>query len=288
MSLINKPGIRAGGNMIRISLSFFYGLGASVRLLPSISAGQKLSDVWITAWTARAELSNLLSAAWFAPAMKAAIGPGNTLLTSLSAIIDRSDFDEQITFPEASAITGAYNHFDTVLKSELLVADAYFVTSKFGYDTTTLIGNAENHFPAELPTKSPESIGDLREAGKCLAFELSTAAGFHVLRATESVVRSYWTAVSKGAPHPRPKTMGTYARKLEEQKLGQKKTVETLKQITALHRNPLIHPNESLNLEEAIGLFAICRSAIAAMLKEIPAQVPKPPLASFAAPPPPP
>ena len=30
-------------------------------------------------------------------------------------------------------------------------------------------------------------IGDIREAGRCLVFDLPTAAGFHVLRAIELV-----------------------------------------------------------------------------------------------------
>jgi hypothetical protein len=271
--------------MIRLSISFFYGLGASLRTAGAITGGHKLRDVWSAAYSAQGEVSNLISTPWFAPAMKAAIAPGNRLLQTLKAITDRTDFDGEITPQEAHAVTQSMSEFDTIFRSELLIADTYFVTGKYGYDTTTLISNTENCFPLDLGIKIPEAIADLREAGKCLAFELSTAAGFHVLRATESVVRQYWTAVTKGKPHPRPRTMGTYSRKLEELKLGDAKLRGTLKQITDLHRNPLIHPNESLTLDDAIGLFAICRSLIASMLKEIAFPVPKPPLASVVVPP---
>jgi hypothetical protein len=274
-SSINKPGCRAGGNMIRISLSFFYGLGAILRPLSTVTANMKLRDVWSPVYQAHGDLASLFSADWFMPAVKAAAGPGNLLLATLKSVTDRTDFDEgEISYAEAYEIQKRLTDFETVLRSELLITDSYFVSRKAGYDTAALISNGEQNFPVDLGTKVPLAIGDIREAGKCLAFELSTAAGFHVLRATETVVRNYWTAVTKGAAHPKPRTLGTYLRRLEEKKLGSKKTIETLKQITALHRNPLMHPEESLTLEDAIGLFGICRSGIGAMLKEIPTPLP--------------
>lgn len=36
---------------------------------------------------------------------------------------------------------------------------------------------------------------DFEEAGKCLAFERSTAAAFHILRGTEGVLRSYYCSL---------------------------------------------------------------------------------------------
>ena len=39
---------------------------------------------------------------------------------------------------------------------------------------------------------SPIAKSDLEEAGKCIAFELPTAAAFHLLRATESVLREFY------------------------------------------------------------------------------------------------
>jgi len=50
----------------------------------------------------------------------------------------------------------------------------------------------------------------------------------------------------------------------------------SLQQIKDLHRNPLAHPEETLTLEEAVGLFGIVQSAINAMLKEIPDPPPVP------------
>ena len=46
--------------------------------------------------------------------------------------------------------------------------------------------------------------------------------------------------------------------------------VEAIKQMTKLHRNPLVHPEVILRTEEAIGIIGMARSAIAAMLAALP------------------
>jgi hypothetical protein len=69
---------------------------------------------------------------------------------------------------------------ETIINAELGVADSYYVTRKAGYDTSVLISNAEVMFSKDLPQKVMLAIPDIRESGKCLAFELGTAAGFHV------------------------------------------------------------------------------------------------------------
>jgi len=64
--------------------------------------------------------------------------------------------------------------------------------------------------------------------------------------------------------------MGQFAAELERQQLGDPKVVEAIKQMTKLHRNPLVHPEVILSTEEAIGIIGMARSAIAAMLAALP------------------
>ena len=271
--------------MIRISLRFFYQLGAVLHPIGNLKSEMKLSEVWSPLYAAQKELEELLRVDWFTPAVKTAATPGLDLHSALKAITDRTDFDAEVSVMEASTVTTALADFETVLKIELHNADSYFVTRKGGYDTQVLVSNAEENFPSDLGVKVPAAIPDVRDAGKCLAFEMNTACGFHVLRATEAVCRVYWEAVTKKMAHPRPKTMGTYARKLEELNKGAKKTVSAIKQLTELHRNPLIHPNDSLTLDEAKALMGMCQSVVSAMLKEIPSSASRPPLSVFASPP---
>lgn len=256
--------------MIRISIGFFYNLGGSVRQLGSITAGSKVLSVWSLLFSAKTDIESLFGADWFFPAIKAAYAPGKKLLDEIKVITDRTDFDGEITPMEAFAITTAYNDFETVIKNELVVTDSYFVSRKAGYDTTALIANGEQCFPKDLGPKVPLAIPDVREAGKCLAFELSTAAGLHAMRALETVLGAYWTAVSGGKAQPRPRTIGNYLKQMDKHSLGNAKAKAALRQIKDLHRNPLMHPRESLSLDDAVQLFGIVQSAVGAMLKDIP------------------
>lgn len=256
--------------MIRISIAFFYGVGAAVRPLRDLKPTQKMDfDYWLAALGAQQELEAFLSTPWFLPAIKTSYAPGQRLVDALKVVTNKK-IDDEISAGDVWGVTSSLTDFETVLRAELSIVDAYFVTRKGGYDTFTLIANAETIFPADLTPKVPQAVQDVREAGRCLAYELSTASGFHVLRATESVIRRYWEVVSSGKPHPKPRNMGTYIHRMEKAKMGAPKVLAVLKQIKDLHRNPLAHPEETLNLQDAIGLFGIAHSAIGAMLKEIP------------------
>jgi hypothetical protein len=108
---------------------------------------------------------------------------------------------------------------------------------------------------------------DIRQAGRCLAFELPTAAGFHIMRATESILRDYYVAhVGK---KPKTRNWGKYIADLKTSSANPK-TVAVLDQIRTLHRNPTIHPEVVLSGSEAQTLFGIAQSAITAMIEDMP------------------
>jgi hypothetical protein len=65
--------------------------------------------------------------------------------------------------------------------------------------------------------------------------------------------------------------MGAYLAVMEKSELGDRRVRSALKDIKDLHRNPLIHPEHSLDsVEEAIDLLGAIRAAIGAMLPSIP------------------
>src|SRR5206468_496698 len=105
---------------------------------------------------------------------------------------------------------------------------------------------------------------DFREAGKCLAFELPTAAGYHTMRATEAVLREYWLLVRKPISGTRPPDMAPCINELRAD--GENpKLMDILDHIRDLHRNTLMHPEAFLTMKEALRLFDIAKSAISAM-----------------------
>jgi hypothetical protein len=127
----------------------------------------------------------------------------------------------------------------------------------------------------------PEALTDAREAAKALAYEVPTACGFHTFRVTESVLRKYYGHVT-GGRLPKSRNIGVYLNSLTQSKKGDNKIIASLKQMTDLHRNPLIHPEVILTTEEAIATVGIARSVITAMLAVLPVPPPTTTTASAA------
>jgi hypothetical protein len=163
----------------------------------------------------------------------------------------------------------ALQAFETVFAAELRTMPTYIVSKKGIYYTDDLIEHAEKAFDEVTRTVVPDSaIKDFREAGRCLAFELPTASGFHAMRSAEAVLRKYH-ALQLTLPdgHKSPE----WAVCINEIKKsgGNAKVVGVLDQVRDLHRNPVSHPDAFLSVNEALALFDIAKSAITSMAAEI-------------------
>jgi hypothetical protein len=217
---------------------------------------------------------------------------GQVLLAAVKAARSRVDADfgkgQHLNFNDIWPVTSALTAFEAVLGAELALVPLYVVTPKAGFDTAVLIESGATCFPTEIWSKAPEALADLQQATKCIAFELFTAAGFHLHRANEAVLRRYWDAVTKGAPRPVSRNMGDYLNELSKQNAGDARVRAALKDLKDLHRNPLIHPEKTLgNVDDAVALMNGVHTTILNMLKEMPviAAVPAPaPLGSIVPP----
>ena len=78
---------------------------------------------------------------------------------------------------------------ESVLRSELLVLRAYSVSDKGILSILKLVNAAEEMFSKGVQDRLSEiAKRDVQSAGRCLAFTLPTACGFHIIRALEGVV----------------------------------------------------------------------------------------------------
>jgi hypothetical protein len=118
--------------------------------------------------------------------------------------------------------------------------------------------------------KAPEALFDAMEAGKALAYELATACGFQAFRATESVLKRYYGQMTGKPASPKVRNIGVYINCMRQAKVGDERILSIMKQMADLHRNPLIHPEAVLTMDEAVTILGIARSAITAMLAELP------------------
>ena len=201
--------------------------------------------------------------------LRASYGPIDELIGVL-ANLQLDDGERVLAWHEAYQVSEALRNFYQVFSAEIQVAPAYLVLSKGAFDTQRLLEFGETLFPADMLQKVPATFEDARAAGKCLAFELATACGFHVLRVVEAVVLKYWDTLSGGKAAPEPRGIGSVLRELHNESLGDKDALAAIRQINTLHRNPLMHPEDHLEVEEAVALVGMAHSAIRALLPSIP------------------
>jgi hypothetical protein len=116
----------------------------------------------------------------------------------------------------------------------------------------------------------------MKTSGACLAFDLFTACGFHAYRALDGMLRTYFIHFSSGAAPPKSRDWGSFIAELRKflvkpsgGRIPNSRTVELIDKIRSTDRNPLIHPEENLDKEEAMASFDLCKNVITYMAIDI-------------------
>jgi hypothetical protein len=260
-------------DMIRISLQFFYDIGSALEPLKRITVGDEVFDYFSELFTADEKLEGLLRNQVIP--LRTSYENGQVLLAQISNLIDKfSDpgtpdepTDTTITQQEQHLLSEAIKNFETVLAAELRILDTYFVSQKGGYSTAHLIELGHTLLPEDVRSAMPEgAMQDFKQGCRCLAFDLGTAAGFHLFRATEAVLDQYYDVVATQKNLPPKSTMGQTIAYLKANG-GDPKIMSVLEQLTTLHRNPVIHPEDTLTANQALTLIGMVISALVAMLE---------------------
>jgi hypothetical protein len=255
-------------DMIRISPYYFYGMGVALNPLKSLKADAPMHTAIVTLYIASNTLERLFDG--FYP-FKACVNAGNRLYEVLQEVIDKYNTEKPDTLDASFSyrITSAANEFETILAAEMQTLDTYHASQKALYSTRDLIERAEIVLPETVRAEVPgETITEIQSAGKCLAFELPTACGFHIVRATEAVIREYYRAVVGTVPKVKARNWGSYIRFLKE-KGADAKIITVLEQVKDTYRNPIVHPEDVLEMEDAIILFGMAQGVIISMMKDI-------------------
>jgi hypothetical protein len=254
--------------VIRINIPWLVQVSEALDGLSMVQGGQKITDVWYPLFNAKQNVESL-SASVYNQHIRVSRQKAGQLLGEIDRLLNSGD-DYSITEVDAWVLGNERNQFKQLFHAEVGSMPAYLVARKEGYDVELLVEFGTALFPLSLIQKAPEAERDAIQAGKALAFEVATGCGFHVFRVTEAVVKRYWDEVSGGAKRPKLQTLGNYAAEMEKRNFGDDKVIESIKQMTRLHRNPIIHPDVILTVEEAIGIVGMARSVIGAMLAVLP------------------
>lgn len=144
-----------------------------------------------------------------------------------------------------------------------------YIVSERRFPIERLLGGISGLFAKDVFSKMPTlAQEDFTEAGKCLAFERGTAAAFHMLRATESILRDYYCKKlhrrrSELMWGPIIASMRKYPRRFPGPLLNH------LDHIRSSFRNPTAHPEKSYDIDEAQDLFSICIDVSNRMVGEL-------------------
>jgi hypothetical protein len=188
--------------MLRMNPYGFYNLAARLQFIAGLTAESRYGDVFLPLIGARLELHGLLGNT-FVP-VRTCRAVAIALIAAITRIIPvdvnnaiSQNKDATLDPADLFMVQDAFRRFETVLKEELSLVNTYSVSQKGAYSTEILIANARGMFPSPVASRlPPQAANDFDQAGRCLAFETSTAAAFHVFRAIEAVMTEYYEYVT--------------------------------------------------------------------------------------------
>ena len=260
--------------MKETNLNIFYHFGASLdQLNEQIKTGMELAQIFSYLVLSQEWLKEFLAQTEeFEDTLRDSRACVQEMLTTSGNIYEsaRTNWDRSITHEEVTSIIHGKEKFEKSFEREHRNLSVFTVTPKGLYDVRLLIEKAERKFGDQTRSVFTEQvIYDLQQSGRCLAFEVPTAMAFHVMRATESLIKNYYEVLA-GKPWPHvQRDWGKYIAELEQFPDVDLVITGRLKEIKNLNRNPLIHPEDVVSLEEAPIIFDLCNGVIYYMAEEV-------------------
>jgi hypothetical protein len=195
------------GELERINPFAFYDFGKELQLLEQVPSGASTRTVFFPLWQAQGAMLRLLNGNPIPLGISS--GKAKALLERIQNLMAQrfsgkdEKGEETIRFPEDADepingwsidwIKTGIKEFETVFAEEMRETATYFVPRRGIYHTPALVDAADQTFPAELQSFIPQKAkDDWKAAGRCLAFNLLSASGFHVARAVEACLEAYY------------------------------------------------------------------------------------------------
>lgn len=174
--------------------------------------------------------------------------------------------DAKLSGEQKTKLTTQVSNVRLTLQAELQGFSAYVVAPK-RLDVQRLLDNVPSLLaPGAFDELSEIAKFDLNEAGKCIAFERPTAAAFHLMRATEEVLRCYYRHFVK-RDRLSPMLWFPMVKALQSHRLAKKNEIlhKNLDNIRVSFRNPTQHPEKTYDIQEVQDLWGLCIDAIGRM-----------------------
>jgi hypothetical protein len=174
-----------------------------------------------------------------------------------------ADSDAKLTVDQHKRLSDAMRVVWKVVVAEATGVYAFIVSEK-RLDTAKLLDTPGELFaPGVFASLSEIAQDDFRHAGRCVAFEEATAAAFHLMRATEAVLRDLYARWVRRDRIPEPRMWGPMISHLRARRSAPPKVLlDHLDGIRVNFRNPTQHPDATYDIHEAQDLFSVCVDAV--------------------------
>ena len=174
-----------------------------------------------------------------------------------------------LTSSEAEEVRGLIKEVRSTFSAEAQGIYTYIVTEK-RLSTEKLINNLKELFaPDTFDQLSDVAQYDLKEAGRCIAFERATAASFHLLRGIEAILRQYFRHFMPEEKEEASWGHMVYTLKKNRTLKTDFDTLKHLDHIRSAFRNPTQHPDKIYDIQEAQDLFFLAIDVTNRMITEI-------------------
>lgn len=274
-----------GGNMERVNLPVFYHFGEAVRTIKQLQHSGAYGELINPLFLTQSWLDSFLEATSemaFPHSREAAqdllrtIGEGIEFLENLVSQealdhlgLDKIQSDNVRKRDYLSKLKRAVRDFEFLFHKEAARVSVFSITRKGIYDTQDLIERPHYRFSEKIRNLlPPQTLYDFHQAGKCLAYEVPTAAAFHTLRGTEALMIKYYEVLAGHEWDLRQRDWGAYIRELRSINADARIT-DRLDEIRRFERNPILHPQANIEPDKALPLFEMVGGVVVLMVEEI-------------------
>ncbi len=180
--------------------------------------------------------------------------------------------EAKLTEEQAGKLSNGMDVVREALLAETKNLTAYLLTQK-RYEVAQLVNNPETFLREHTFSKLPAiAQSDIKEGSRCIAFNTPTAAGFLLLRATESALRAYYGRYFKVKKDEKLMwgPMITRLRNKSKKPRPNKVLLDHLDNIRFNFRNPTDHPEMSYGIDEVQDLFSLVADVLNRIAVELP------------------
>lgn len=176
----------------------------------------------------------------------------------------------QLGEPLAGWIRNLSEKIETVIFPESAIKHIYILPNR-RFNSEYLLSSPEKLLKEGTFDKLDDvAKQDISSACRCILFGEATAAAFHILRATESVLKSYYFLHRKQRRLANP-MWGPMLKELSAKTKGKppETLLTSLDLIRSAYRNPTQHPHAIYEIDGAQDLFGVCLDVIGKMGNEL-------------------